>query len=167
MKRAKLIRRRKVYILNTLLLASVFLFYEMHAGIFMSEFAENRMEEFLPEGARAEIGKVEGGIFRNLTAEDVRVFTGEDSEGFIVERIDIDYRLWYPLLGALSLPLRPRPVGWTFLSRSLQRSFPARPTSGRCGSTARRGALRARRYRRSRRLHPDSTCPLWTPRRVC
>ncbi len=98
MRRIKTIRRRRTYLLNAVFLASVLLFYETHAGMFFKEFAGRRLQKILPEGSRVEIGSVSGGIFKNLVAENVRIYAGETNARLEIEEARINYRLWYPFL---------------------------------------------------------------------
>jgi hypothetical protein len=99
MRHGRIIRRRKALVLNTLLFASALLFYETHAHLFMKEFATRQLEERLPHCERVTIGAIRGGVFRDLIAENVRVYPEHDDiPGFGIERIEIDYRLWYPIL---------------------------------------------------------------------
>jgi len=106
MKRIRAIRRKNIAALNVLFFASVLLFYEIHGGIFLKEFAEKKLEKMLPEASRVEIGKIKGGIFGNLIAENVKISTGTGvsawnifAETPVPARIEVDYRLWYPLFG--------------------------------------------------------------------
>lgn len=99
MRRGRVIRRRKLYFLNAVFLASALLFYETHAGMFFKEFAGNKLQEILPGETRVEIGSISGGIFRDLTAEDVSIFTGDKNNLRLdIAQAEIDYRLWYPFL---------------------------------------------------------------------
>jgi len=61
------------------------------------------MESLLPRGTHVEIGTIEGGIFRNIVSENVRVYSENDSSGVNIERIEIKYRVWYPLLKKIRL----------------------------------------------------------------
>ncbi|MFH1593670.1 MAG: hypothetical protein ABID09_03110 [Candidatus Omnitrophota bacterium] len=98
MKRIRIVRKRKVYLLNALFLASAFLFYETHTNLFVKDFAEQRLEEMFPEGARVYIGNIEGGIFRDLVSENIRITPRKDEASINIKRIEIGYRMWYPLL---------------------------------------------------------------------
>jgi len=98
MRHIRSIRRRNLYFLNAVFFASALLFYETHAGMFFKEFTRQRVQEMLPDGSRVEIGSVSGGIFKNLVAEDVRVYTGETGAPLEIEEARISYKLWYPLL---------------------------------------------------------------------
>ena len=98
MRRLKNIRRRKAIVLNTLLLASALLFYETHTTLFFREFTETQLENMFSEDAKVKIGKIEGGVFRNIMAEDVSITPKEGQEPIVIERIEVAYRFWYPLL---------------------------------------------------------------------
>ncbi|UCD55492.1 MAG: hypothetical protein JSV93_01465 [Candidatus Omnitrophota bacterium] len=58
MRRIKSIKRRDIYVLNVLFLASIFLFYDTHSEVFFKEFAMHKLEGMLPKGAIAEIGNI-------------------------------------------------------------------------------------------------------------
>lgn len=98
MRRARYVKRRKTAVLNTLFLASMLLFYETHGGVFLRDFAVREVSKFLPEGSTVSIGAIEGGIFKNLVTENVRVYAEGKAPVFEMERMEIKYRLWYPLL---------------------------------------------------------------------
>jgi len=98
MRRIRLIRKRNLKVLNILFFASARLFYEAHTNIIFKEFAERKIGEVMPAGIDVEIDKIEGGIFRNLTSENVRVISSQKNVIFGIERLEINYRLWYPLL---------------------------------------------------------------------
>ena len=103
MKKSRFVRQRNLTILNVLFLASVLLLYETHTGLFLKEFAEHELEKFLPPGAHVAIGNMEGGIFRNLVSENVRIMQKKDTPLVNIERIEINYRLWHALLGKIPL----------------------------------------------------------------
>ncbi len=92
------IRKRNLRILAPLFVASVFLFYEAHTGVILKEFAEHRLQEFFPEGTYIHIGHISGGIFKNIVSEDVTILPRPDAAGFDIGRIEIGYKLWYPIL---------------------------------------------------------------------
>jgi len=98
MKRIKAIRRRNLVLLNVVFVASLLLFYETHTNFLFRDFAEKRIEEVFPEGMRVEIGNIEGGVFRNLSSEDVRIYSQDDSQEIAIERMEIDYRIWDSLI---------------------------------------------------------------------
>jgi len=96
-----------VYFLNAIFLASALLFYETHAGMFFKELAGRRLQEILPEAARVEMGSVRGGIFKNLIAENIRIYTGETDACLEIEEARINYKLWYPFLQKFPFLARP------------------------------------------------------------
>ena len=98
MRHIRFIRRRDIGILNALFFASAFLFYEMHTTLIFKEFVERRLEEIFPKGTHIDIGHIEGGIFRDITSENVRIFSDQHPSGFTIEHIELNHRLWYPIL---------------------------------------------------------------------
>lgn len=99
--------------LNVFFFASALLFCEMHAGVFFREFVSHRVEGMLPEGSAVDIGSIKGGIFRNFTVEGVRILPKAGGPALDIERAEVNYKLWYPLLKhvpALSSPSGERKV---------------------------------------------------------
>ena len=101
MKRIKKIRRRNIYILNAVFVASTLLFYEANAGLFIKNFAEKQFTNVFPKGTRVEIGAVKGGILRNLVSEDIKILSKENKPTFTIKRMEINYRLWHSLLSKI------------------------------------------------------------------
>ena len=96
----RIIVRKNVRILGALFFASAILFYETHANVFLKEFAEKRLGNLLPAGTRVAIGNIEGGFFGNLVSEDVKIYS-QEKPVFDIQRIEIDHRLWHPVLGKI------------------------------------------------------------------
>jgi len=99
MRKSKIIKRRNVYFLSAVFFASAILFYEAHPNHFYRDFAEREVQRLLPGGVRVEMERIEGGILRKLVLENVRVSSGNEASGVNIERVEVDYRIWYQLLG--------------------------------------------------------------------
>jgi len=101
MKRIKKIRRRNIYILNAVFIASTLLFYEANADLFIKNFAEKQFASVFPKGTQVEIGAIKGGILRNLVSEDVKILSKENKPTYTIKRMEINFRLWHSLLSKI------------------------------------------------------------------
>ena len=105
MKRSRSAKLKKIYLFNILLLASVFLFQEARTNFFVRELSQWQLQRLFPSGTVVEIGNTGGGIFSNLVSENVSILPPEeiwqDAPGFNIKRVEVNYRLWYPLFGKM------------------------------------------------------------------
>ena len=101
MRQARSIRRKKIYFLNILVLTTTFFFYGPHPNALFKKFTEWQVEKLLPKGARVDIGTIHGGIFKNIVSEDVRILLRPEAPALEVGKVELDYRLWYPLIGKI------------------------------------------------------------------
>lgn len=99
MRKSKFVRRRNIYFVSFLFIASLFCTYETHSGMFFKKLAVQALAKALPENTRVDISSVKGGIFKNLVSENVRIFPWPDEMPLNIEKIELNYRLWYPLFG--------------------------------------------------------------------
>jgi len=98
MKKLRIIKKRNTYLLGAMFFASTLLFCETHPNTFLKDLAEQKMKEVLPEDVNIRIGGIQGGVFRSIVSENVRITKGSEKTGLTIERVEINYRLWYPLL---------------------------------------------------------------------
>ncbi|NQU95976.1 MAG: hypothetical protein HQ549_07120 [Candidatus Omnitrophica bacterium] len=105
MKRSRSAKLKKIYLFNILLLTSIFFFQEVRTNFFVRELSQWQLQRLFPRGTVVKIGNIEGGIFSNLVSENISILPPEeiwqDAPGFNIERVEVDYRLWYPLFGKM------------------------------------------------------------------
>jgi len=61
---------------------------------FIKNFAEIKVSEFLGKKLTVKIGNITGGIFRDMILRDVKFSVGNNKKTFVVERVEISYKLW-------------------------------------------------------------------------
>ena len=80
-------------------------FFYMREPLWVSKLAEEKVTQFMGERLRVEIGQVSGGVFGDMTLQDVAFISGADKKDkvFRIERMEISYRLWWVLLEKLGM----------------------------------------------------------------
>ena len=97
-------RHRKIRLFVLMVaLGGAGLFY-LQEPRWVSGLAEEKVSHFMGHRLKVEIGGVSGGVFRDMTLEDVAFISGADnSKVFRLERMEISYRLWWVLLEKLGV----------------------------------------------------------------
>ncbi len=117
--------RKKRLLGMTAVLAVIcfFNFYDLH---WMKEFAEEKVSEFMGHKLAVRIGDISGGVFRDMVLQNV-AFTSGSGGGekvFRLERMEISYRVWRPLLEKLDLmPEGERPLKYVGVYFSKENPF--------------------------------------------
>jgi len=89
-------KNRKKRLLLIALALAVLCFFSFPHPHWVKQFAEDKVMEFMGYRTTVKIGKVTGGIFRNMILQDVVFSSKRKGEGkvFCLERMEISYYLW-------------------------------------------------------------------------
>ncbi|MBU1084230.1 MAG: hypothetical protein KKG84_03950 [Candidatus Omnitrophica bacterium] len=85
---------RKVRLLTLLMILSAAWAFGSHQKHFVKDLAEKKVSEFLGNKLAVKIGAINGGIFGDMVLGDVEFYAGSKSKPFVVERVEVSYRLW-------------------------------------------------------------------------
>jgi len=86
---------------NTLYLlfsVSVFFALDVYSSSASRTIVEKKFNSFFPEGVTINIGRLEGGISKDIVASDLRISHANLEKPIQLERVEFPYRFWYPLL---------------------------------------------------------------------
>lgn len=77
----------------------------IHEPHWTQKAVEDKVTDFLGENLSVKIGDVSGGVFNDMTLEDVSIIAARGQEGrvFTLERMEISYSFWHALLDKLGL----------------------------------------------------------------
>ena len=77
-------------------------FSQMH---WVRDYATRKVEDFMGDKLTVEIGSINGGLFWDMTLQDVAFYAKGDQEDkvFRLERMEISYRIWSAILEKLGL----------------------------------------------------------------
>jgi len=91
---------RKIRLLAVMVVLFMVYILGFSQSHWVREFAENKVEEFMGHKLSVEIGHISGGLFRDMTLQDVAFYVGkgEESKVFRLERMEISYRLWSAMM---------------------------------------------------------------------
>ena len=101
-------------------------FLNFHESHWMKEFAEEKVSEFMGHKLTVRIGGISGGVFRDMVLQNVAFVSGSSGgeKVFRLERMEISYRAWRPLLEKLDLlPDEERPLKYVGVYFSKENPF--------------------------------------------
>jgi len=86
---------------NTLYLLfsfSVFFALDIYSGSASRTIVEKKFNSFFPKGVTVNIGRLEGGIFKDIVSSDLRISHANLEKPIQLERVEFPYRFWYPII---------------------------------------------------------------------
>jgi hypothetical protein len=96
---------RKKRLLAMALVLTVFYFFGFQDSHWARQFAEDKVTEFIGHRLAVQIGSLNGGIFTDMTLQNVAFSSGKAGKGkvFRLERMEISYRIWDVIMEKLGL----------------------------------------------------------------
>lgn len=95
------LRRQAAYLLFTF--SVVFIATDINSRNLFNGILEERFNALFSNDIRFHIGTTEGGIFRDIVSNNITISHPNIDIPFKINRVEIPYRIWYPLLNKFNL----------------------------------------------------------------
>jgi len=98
MRKAKYRRRIRRYSIYLLFTVTLFIAYDISFGYTLKGLVEQRLNRVFSDSMTFDIEHIEGGVFRDIVSNGITIFHPDLKEPFRLDRVEVPYRIWYPLV---------------------------------------------------------------------